>query len=194
MGYGGYPGGPVDAEADQAGRARLRRLTAMDAHAHPDPAALRPRMGGKGALHFDRGGGTSTGRGEHGKKAVSLRAYLLTAVGGERGSDHFEVLGQSLGIHTVAQAGEQGRGPLDVSEQEGERLRGPSLTPGGQAALVSRGQGLFPAEAQVVVPFANRINGPALARRADRAHQEADHARVAGIRKKYFRSAPGGTT
>ena len=120
-------------------------------------------MGGKGALHFDTGGGTSTGRGEHGKKAVPLRAYLLTAVGSECGSDHFVVLGQSLGIHTLAQAGEQGRGPLDVSEQEGERLRGPSLTPGGQTTDLDRGRELFRAEPQVVVPLANRINGPALA-------------------------------
>jgi hypothetical protein len=103
----------------------------MDAHPHQDPGAGRPRMGGKSALHFDCGAGTSAGRGEHGKETVSLRAYLLTAVSCERGADHFVVLGQSLGIRRVAQAREQGSGTLDVSEQEGERFRGPSLTPGG---------------------------------------------------------------
>jgi hypothetical protein len=40
------------------------------------------------------------------------------------------VLGQGRGIDMVAQALEQGRGALDVSKQEGQRLRGPSLTPG----------------------------------------------------------------
>jgi hypothetical protein len=51
-------------------------------------------------------------------------------VGGEGGADHFVVLGQGRGIDMVAQALEQGRGALDVSKQEGQRLRGPSLTPG----------------------------------------------------------------
>jgi len=138
MGYRGHPGGPVYTESDQARRARFRRFPAMDAHADPDPGSRRPHMGGKSALHFDGGPCTSTGREEHGKKAVSLRAYLLTAVRGKRCADHFVVLGQSLGICTIAQAGEQGRGPLDVSEQEGERFRGPSLTPTVRPPLVDQ--------------------------------------------------------
>lgn len=129
MGYGGHAGGPVDAEADQTRRARLRRLSAMDPHAHPDLGTRWPPVGGKGALHFYRGRRTGTRRREHSEKAVPLGTYLLTAVGGKRGADHFVVLGESLGIRTVAQAGEQGSGPLDVSEEEGERFRGPSLTP-----------------------------------------------------------------
>jgi len=104
MGYGGHAGGSVDAEADQARRARLRRLSAMDPRAHPDLGARRPRMGGKSALHFDCAAGTGTGRGEHGEKAVSLGTYFLSAVGGEGGSDHSVVLRKGFGVRTVAQA------------------------------------------------------------------------------------------
>lgn len=137
MGDGGHPGGPVDAEADQACRGCTRRLSAVDAHAHPDVNARWPPMGGKSALHFDGGRGAGTGRGEHGEKAVSLGANLLAAMGGEGGADNCVVLGQGLGIGTVAQGLEQGRGPLDVGEEESERLRGPSLTPAVPAATTA---------------------------------------------------------
>ena len=59
-------------------------------------------VSGKSALHFDGAAGTGTGGRKDGEKAVSLGAYLLSAVGGEGGPDHFVVLGQSVGISLVA--------------------------------------------------------------------------------------------
>ena len=65
-------------------------------------------MGGKSALHFNRGPRAGTRRREHGEKAVSLSAYLLTAVGGEGGADGlaFAELTLDPGRHGVV-VGEQ---------------------------------------------------------------------------------------
>ena len=47
----GHPGGAMHIQADQAGN-RLRRLTCMDAHPHPDALPARPCVSPQGPLHL----------------------------------------------------------------------------------------------------------------------------------------------
>jgi hypothetical protein len=51
VGDGRHPGGAVDIQAHQAG-GRLRCLTGVDTHPHPDLLPGGPRMGLNGLLHL----------------------------------------------------------------------------------------------------------------------------------------------
>ena len=115
------PGSPVNAETNQAGFGP-RRLTGMNAHADADLFACWPRVGKKRPLHLDRRGNAGTRRREHGEERITLSVNLLAAVRGEARPDQPMMIGKYLRV-PVAQARQQRRGALDISEEKGERLR-----------------------------------------------------------------------
>ena len=119
------PGGPVNAETNEAGFG-LPRLAGMNAHADADSFACWPRVGKERPLHLDRRGNAGTRRREHGEERITLGVNLLAAVRGEARPDQPMMIGKYLRV-PVAQAHQQRRGALDISEEKGERLRSQQL-------------------------------------------------------------------
>jgi len=116
------PGGAVNVQADQAGR-RLRCLAGVDAHPDADLLAGRPRVRNERPLHLDDRGHTGPRRGECREEAVTLGDNLLAVVPGQAGADQLMVGGEDLCVR-FPQASQHRRRTLDVSKEEGERLRG----------------------------------------------------------------------
>ena len=114
--------GPVDAQANQAGR-RLRGLPRVETHADTDRFAAWPRVGAERSLHLDRRRDTGTRRREHREERVTLGVNLLAAVCGKARPDQPMMISQYLRVQIPA-ARQQRRGTLDIGEQKGERLRG----------------------------------------------------------------------
>ena len=114
-------GSAVDVETDQAGGC-LGRLTGVDAHPDPDCLTGWPRVRNERPLHLNRRSHASPRRGEYREERVALRVDLLAAMRGEAGPDQPMVVGENLRVR-IAQALQQRRGTLDVSEEKGERLR-----------------------------------------------------------------------
>ena len=117
----GHPGGAMDIQAHQAG-GRLRRLTGMHAHPHPDLLPAGPGMCLDGLLHLHHRRHARPRRGEHGEERVSLGVRFPAAVSGQSRPDQRVMVGQYLRVDAFPQAPEQRRRALDVGEQKREGL------------------------------------------------------------------------
>ena len=95
----------------------------MNAHADADRFARWPRVGKERPLHLDRRCNAGTRRREHREERVPLSVNLLAAVRAKARSDQPMMISQYIRVR-VPKARQQDRGTLDISEQEGERLRG----------------------------------------------------------------------
>ena len=98
----------------------------MDAHANADGLANWPRVGQERQLRLDGRRGTSARRGEHGEERVALGVDFLPVVRREHQTEEPVVIGQDTGIRVPEPLKHRG-GTLDVSEEEGKRLRGQGL-------------------------------------------------------------------
>ena len=118
-------GRAVHVQADQADGG-LSRLAGMHAHPDADFPAGRPPVRAQRPLHLDRRGDARAGRREDREEGVALGVDLPAVMPVQPGPDDPVVIGEDLRV-SIAQALQHRGGTLDVSEEEGERLRGQQL-------------------------------------------------------------------
>jgi hypothetical protein len=98
----------------------------MDAHANADRLVSWPRVRHERQLHLDGRGGAGTRRGEHGEERVALGVDFLAVVRRQHPTEKPVVIRQDTRVRVSEPLKHRG-GTLDVSEEEGERLRGQGL-------------------------------------------------------------------
>ena len=115
-------GSAVNIETDKAGN-RPGCLTGVDSHPHADGFAGWPRMRNKRPLHLDSSGNAGARRRKYGEERIALGVDLLTVMDGQGFPDKPMMVGEDLRIRITQALKHRGRA-LDVSKEEGERLRG----------------------------------------------------------------------
>ena len=111
---------PRSAMHIQAHRAhgRVRRLTGVHAHPHPDALPGRPRMTLQGLLHLHHRRHARPRRRERGEEPVPERVQLPATVRGQNRPDQRVMIGQQPRVHAFTHPPQQRRGALDIGKQK----------------------------------------------------------------------------
>ncbi len=118
------------------------RLARVQAHPHPDDRAVRPLVGGVGALRLDRGRDSVAGAGEGEEERVALRVDLDAPALAEPLAHQPAVVAEDA-LVPLAEELQERRRALDVAEDEGDGAarkgwHAPSMQSAWQARLVNR--------------------------------------------------------
>ena len=109
----------MEAHADVAGLRELR-LGRVDAYAHPNGDAVRPRLAGMAALHVDSGGDGVLRSRERYEERFPLGVDLLSTVAAHGVTDELVMSPEDAPV-AGAETLEQPRRALDIGEEERHR-------------------------------------------------------------------------